>query len=74
MKPQRKELINHTKVIIWDEFFSNNRDLFKAAYEAIDCLKGKVLLCLNDCRQIGPVIQNGTRQDIVKASIISSHL
>jgi PIF1-like helicase len=74
LKPQRKELINHTKVIIWDEFFSNNRDLFEAAYEATDCFKGIVLICLNDCRQIGPVVQKGNRYDIVNASIISSHL
>ena len=33
-----------------------------------------ILLCLNDCRQIGPVIKNGNRQDIVNASINSSHL
>jgi PIF1-like helicase len=33
-----------------------------------------ILLCLNDCRQIGPVIINSNRQDIVNASIVSSHI
>ena len=72
-KPQRIELLKHTRVIIWDEFFSNNRDLFEAVYDATNGFLNMILLCLNDCRQIGPVIKNGNRQDIVKASIISSH-
>ena len=66
--------IVYTNVNMWDEFFSNNRKLFEAAYEATDGFQNMRLVNPNDCHQIGPIIQNGTRQDIVNAGVITSDL
>ena len=70
-KPQRKELMYHTKGIIWDEFFASSREQFAAAYDATDSFKYMVLICTNDCRQIGHVVRNGNRHYIVNATIIN---
>ena len=70
-KPQRKELMYHTKGIIWDELFASSREQFAAAYDATDRFKYMVLICTNDCRQIGHVVRNGNRHYIVNATIIN---
>jgi hypothetical protein len=72
--PQRKELLQETSLIIWDELPSNNRDIFEAAYEFFRGFAGKVVLCVGDLRQIAPIVPNGQRDEIINASIISSPL
>jgi hypothetical protein len=72
--PERLELLQKAKVIVWDEFPSNNRNIFENVYRLMNEFVGKVVICMGDFRQIAPVITNGDRQQIVNASIKSSSL
>ena len=72
--PRRLELLKEVNLIVWDEFPSNHRELFEAVYKALNCFENKVVVCFGDFRQIAPVVPNGTRMQIVQASIISSFL
>jgi hypothetical protein len=72
--PERLELLQSALVIIWDEWCSNHKNIFEAAYRALDGFKGKILICSSDLRQIGPVIQHGEKHDIIQASMLSSPL
>lgn len=71
---ERRELLLHTQVIIWDEFPSNNKEIFENAYNQLNNFEGKVIICMGDFRQIAPIINNGDRQEIVNASIKMSRL
>jgi len=68
------DLLKEVNLIVWDEFPSNHRELFEAVYKALNCFENKVVVCFGDFRQIAPVVPNGTRMQIVQASIISSFL
>jgi hypothetical protein len=68
-KPQRVELVNHTNVLILDEISCLHSYCFNAIMKSYNNLKGKIILCMMDRGQIGPVIPNGTRDDIVKVFI-----
>ncbi|XP_061345413.1 uncharacterized protein LOC133291177 [Gastrolobium bilobum] len=81
------ELLSKTKLIIWDEAPMVHRFCFEALYRTLrDVLRisdtscvdmpfgGKVVVLGGDFRQILPVIPYGSRQDIVHATINSSHL
>ena len=72
--PERKTLLQHAQVIIWDEFPSNNKDIFENVYNELNKFEGKVIICMGDFRQIAPIINNGDRQEIVNASIKMSLL
>jgi len=72
--PERMELLEHTQVIVWDEFPSNHRNIFENVYHVMNNFQGKVVICMGDFRQIAPVITNGDRNQIVNASIKSSPL
>jgi len=72
--PERMELLQHTQVIVWDEFPSNHRNIFENVYHVMNNFQGKVVICMGDFRQIAPVITNGDRNQIVNASIKSSPL
>ena len=78
---QRAGLIHIASLIIWDEAPMAN----KAVLECVDNILqkimktnepfgGKVVLLSGDFRQTCPVIPNGSREDIVDASIRSSYL
>nr|XP_043611506.1 uncharacterized protein LOC122583138 [Erigeron canadensis] len=80
-------LLQQTKLIIWDEAPMTNKHCFEALDRTLrDILKstnpqsthipfgGKVVVFGGDFRQILPVVQQGTRQDIVNASLKSSYL
>jgi hypothetical protein len=71
---QRKELIDEAKLIIWDEMVSNNKDIFEAAYRAVNQFHGKILIGMGDWRQTLPIIPNGRYDDILNACIKSSYL
>jgi hypothetical protein len=72
--PERMELLQAAQVIVWDEFPSNNKNIFENVYHFMNEFLGKVVICMGDFRQIAPVITNGERQQIVNASIKSSSL
>jgi len=61
-------------VILWDEFFSNDKMCFNAVYRSYDSLKGKVFIAFGDDGQIAPVVVNGKRSDTSRASIITHPL
>ncbi|XP_061344252.1 uncharacterized protein LOC133290209 [Gastrolobium bilobum] len=81
------ELLSKTKLIIWDEAPMVHKFCFEALdrtlrdvlrFYDISCVDmpfgGKVVVLGGDFRQILPVIPNGSRQDIVHATINSSYL
>jgi ATP-dependent DNA helicase PIF1 len=75
-------LIRRAKLIIWDEAPMMHKHCFEAVDRTLkDIMKdkrfpfgGKVVVLGGDFRQILPVIPKGTRHEIVKATINSSHL
>jgi len=70
--PERLELLQHIKLIVWDEFPSNHREVFESVYKSLDYFKNKIIICMGDFRQIAPVVPGGNRDDIVNASIKAS--
>lgn len=81
------DLIRQAKLIIWDEAPMINihcyealdrtlRDICRSdlALSSNQVFGGKVVLFGGDFRQILPVIPNGTRQDVVHATINASYL
>ncbi|KAD2805097.1 hypothetical protein E3N88_38474 [Mikania micrantha] len=89
MKPNTDDadLLKQTALIIWDEAPMVHKHGFEALDRTLkDILNaygdsnsklpfgGKVIVFGGDFRQILPVVQNGSRQDIVNASLSSSYL
>ncbi|XP_076913909.1 uncharacterized protein LOC143572720 [Bidens hawaiensis] len=75
------QLLEKTKLIIWDEAPMHHKHGFQALDRSLkDVLSsnllfgGKVVVFGGDFRQILPVVQKGTRQDIVNASLCSSYI
>jgi len=50
--PERLELLQNTRLIIWDEFPSNHREIFEASYKALNNFEGKIVICMGDFRQV----------------------
>jgi hypothetical protein len=71
---ERFKLLQAARVIVWDEFLSNNRHCLEAAARLLNNFEGKVLLCMGDCRQIGPVVREGDANQIMQASMMASPL
>ncbi|KAH9691884.1 ATP-dependent DNA helicase [Citrus sinensis] len=80
-------LLMKTSLIIWDEapmahkfcfeaLDKTLRDILRTRYEnsSIKPFRGLTIVCGGDFRQILPVVPNGTRADIVDASLNSSYL
>ncbi|CAO2834987.1 unnamed protein product, partial [Amaranthus hypochondriacus] len=81
------ELLQKTKLIIWDEAPMMKKHCFEALDRSMrDTIRGpdgrpvdlpfgcKVVVLGGDFRQILPVIAKGTRQDVVSATLNSSYL
>ncbi|XP_076927469.1 uncharacterized protein LOC143591031 [Bidens hawaiensis] len=75
------ELLEKTKLIIWDEAPMTHKHAFQALDKSCkDVLKskslfgGKVVVFGGDFRQILSVIQKGSRQQIVNATLCSSYI
>ena len=68
---ERFELLKNTLIIFWDEFISNNKELFEAVLRALKDFK-IIFVCIGCFRQILPVIENGTAFDTINACISSS--
>lgn len=67
----RQARLEKTRLIFWDEFPSNDSEVFSAAYDALNKLKGKIIVAVGDFKQCPPVVQFGSRLEIVQASIKS---
>ncbi|XP_035834922.1 uncharacterized protein LOC118483334 [Helianthus annuus] len=80
-------LLNEAKLIIWDEAPMVHKHAFEALDRTLkDVLSvsdshnseipfgGKAIVFGGDFRQILPVVQNGSRQDIIHASLCSSYI
>ena len=67
--PDRLQLLKEAKVIFWDEFVSNHREIFESV---VQYLPNCIFVFAGDFRQILPVIEWGTAQDIIGATIMSS--
>ncbi|XP_022032303.1 uncharacterized protein LOC110933386 [Helianthus annuus] len=89
MKPgsELAYLLKKTQLIIWDEAPMIHKHAFEALDRTLkdilmpDCSNsealpfgGKVIVFGGDFRQILPVVPNGSRQDIVNASLSSSYI
>jgi hypothetical protein len=61
-------------LILWDEFPSCDREVFEAAYRALNSFEGKVIVTMGDLRQIAPVVLRGGKEDVINHSIPSSPL
>ena len=77
----RAELICYADIYIWDEAPMANKAVFNCVEETCRYVTrcnlpfgGKVIVLLGDFRQTCPVIQNGSRQQVVDACIKSSPL
>ena len=57
--------------MVWDEFISNDRELFEAVFRALTGLR-LIFVCIGYFRQILPVITNGNAMDTINACISSS--
>jgi hypothetical protein len=73
-RPERRELFAGTSLFIWDEFPSNHRECFEAAYVAMEGLRGKVVLAMGDWKQILPVVSRGDKTEVLDACMFSSPL
>jgi ATP-dependent exoDNAse (exonuclease V) alpha subunit len=69
---ERKDLLDHTKLIIWDEISSQHMKDVNAVFRAMDNFKRKVVLFIGDGLQITPVIPGGNKSQICAASIYCS--
>ncbi|XP_022895359.1 uncharacterized protein LOC111409550 [Olea europaea var. sylvestris] len=75
------QLLQMTKLIVWDEAPMINRYVFevldKMLKDITECdlpFGGKVVVFEGDFRQVLPVVQRGTKDDIMKASLVFSDL
>ena len=75
------QLIEKTDLIIWDEAPMTHRNCFEALDRSMrdilsssELFGGKPMLLGGDYRQILPVVENGTRADVVNASLNSSYI
>lgn len=59
--------------IIWYILFrSNNRHCLQSAFDITNGFEKKVLICMGDFNQMGPVVRFGGMQETIAASMISS--
>jgi hypothetical protein len=67
------ELLKQTTLVIWDEFFSNDKRLFEAV---VSMLREKrtniVFVVMGDLWQILPIVKGGNASDTIRATFISS--
>ncbi|XP_076949358.1 uncharacterized protein LOC143621978 [Bidens hawaiensis] len=77
----KAQLLEKTRLLIWDEAPMAHKHGFQALDRSLkDVLSsnllfgGKVVVFGGDFRQSLPVVQKGTRQDIVNASLCSSYI
>jgi hypothetical protein len=81
------ELIELTSLVIWDEALMANKKCFEALDRTLRDIEkaknpeaanipfgGKVVVLGGDLRQILPVVEGGSKQDIINATIINSRL
>lgn len=74
-------LLKHSAIIIWDEAPMTHRYQFEAVDRSLKDLMGsdlpfggKIIVFGGDFRQVLPVVRNGTRAQMINASLIKSPL
>ena len=71
---ERRELLSHTRCIIWDEISSQHVRDINAVIQPMNFFKGKVVLFIGDGLQITPVVPGGEKSQICNSSIYCSPL
>ena len=71
---ERRELLSHTRCIIWDEISSQHVRDINSVLGPMNFFKGKVVLFIGDGLQITPVVPNGAKSQICSSSIYCSPL
>lgn len=71
---ERTELLAALDCLCWDEIPNQNREVVELAMDLLNGMNEKVLVAAGDFRQIAPVVRNGTRPEIVSASMCTSPL
>ena len=79
---QRAELLRSAKVIVWDEFVMTHRKNFEAVNFMLKTIRqnssepcgGVIFIGAGDFRQIPPVVTNGSKWDIIQASVKRSSI
>jgi ATP-dependent DNA helicase PIF1 len=73
-KCQRLELLLETVVIFWDEFPSNDREIFEAVIRKLQQWSKRkfIFVCAGDFHQILPIVPGGSKQEIIDACILAS--
>ena len=70
----RKQYLDNVTLIIWDEVFGNHVKQIEASVRALQHNSTVVWVFIGDTRQILPVIEYGSAQDIIGATFTSSPL
>ena len=70
----RLEFLQNVDLILWDEFPSCDREVFEAAYRALNGFQDKIVVTMGDMRQIAQVVVHGDKIDVINHSIPSSPL
>jgi hypothetical protein len=67
----RLELLRNLSLIIWDEFFSNHREIMESLLQYLQGTK-VIILCMGDVRQILPI--EGDTINTIQSTFTSSAL
>ena len=77
--PGRCELLSECRLLIIDEVFNVHRGNFNAMIAALQAIRnsthhsaGMIIVCTGDIHQIPPVVQNGSRNRILNASVVAN--
>ena len=71
---ERLEFVNAVTLLIWDENLSNHAKQIEASVAATKANVSVVWLFIGDSRQILPIINRGSTQEIINATFTSSPL
>jgi hypothetical protein len=64
------DLLQAADLILWDEFWSNNKEIFESAINFIN--EGTTIVVMGDPRQILPIVQHGGHSATIEATFTSS--
>jgi hypothetical protein len=62
-------LLMNTRLFLWDEISNNNLIDIIAAFEAMKNFKNSILIVQGDLDQMPPVVEFGTKQQVIDSSI-----
>ncbi len=67
----REQSYCSASLIVWDDFFSNHKEIFESVYLTLNGFNEKIVICLGDIRQILPVVKHATVSEQLNACITS---